>query len=183
LLLEESRRISLKLGAEGEPCLAEALNWLGLVVLFGDKDNDKAKSIFEHSLGLNQRWEEERGVALSTFHLGILESNLRHDDMALHLLEQSLTMFRKFGDLFFVARVSIFLGNLFLKQKKYVKARHFFEEHIRIDTELQFWDGIAEGWRDLGNLHHQQGDLEKAEEYYEQFRTVCREHGLIKNLP
>ncbi len=182
-LLEESQRISLKLGAQGEPSLAEALNWLGLVVLFGDEDRNKAKSIFEHSLGLNQNWENERGIALSTFHLGILESELNHDDMAFSLLEQSLGMFRKFGDLFFIARVSLFLGNLFLKQKNYDKARRFFEEHIRIDTELQFWDGIAEGWRDLGNLHRQQGGLEKAEEYYEQFRTVCREHGLIKNLP
>lgn len=181
--LEESRTISLNLGVEGELCLAETSNWLGLVVLFGDRDCIRAKSIFEHSLGLNQKWKDERGVALSTFHLGILESELNHDDIALSLLEQGLALFRQFGDLFFISRVSIFLGYLFLKQGNYEKARRFFEEHIRIDTQLQFWDGIAEGWRDLGNLHRQQGDLERAEEYYEQSRMVGREHGLIKTVP
>lgn len=178
-LLEESRAISLKLGVEGELCLAETLNWLGLVV----DDANTTRSILEEGLELNQKWENERGVALSTFHLGILENHLNHTDTALSLLEKSLVLFRQFGDLFFIARVFLFLGDLFLKQKNYDKARRFFEEHIRIDTELQFWDGIAEGWRDLGNLSRQQSDLEKAEEYYEQFRTVCREHGLIKNLP
>lgn len=178
-LLEESRAISLKLGVEGELCLAETLNWLGLVV----EDANTTRSILEEGLELNQKWGDERGVALSTFHLGILENDLNHADTALSLLEKSLALFRQFGDLFFTARVSLFLGYLFLKQGDFEKARVFFEEHLRIDTEIQFWDGIAEGWRDLGNLNRQQGDFEKAEEYYEQSRIVCREHGLIKNMP
>ncbi len=178
-LLDESRAISMELGAEGELCLAETLNWLGLVV----EDANSTRSILEHGLELNQKWGDERGVALSTFHLGILENHLNHADTALSLLEKSLALFHQFGDLFFISRVSLFLGYLFLKQGDFEKARTFFEEHLRIDTEIQFWDGIAEGLRDLGNLHHQQGDLETAEEYYEQSRIVCREHGLIKNLP
>ncbi len=178
-LLEESRAISLKLGVEGELCLAETLNWLGLVV----DDANTTRSILEEGLEINQKWGNERGVALSTFHLGILENDLNRADTALSLLEKSLALFRQFGDLFFISRVSIFLGYLFLKQGDYDKARYFFEEHLRIDTEIQFWDGIADGWRNLGNLHRQQGDLEKAEEYYEQGRVVCREHGLIKKMP
>ena len=178
-LLEESRAISSKLGVEGELCLAETLNWLGLVV----DDANTTRSILEEGLEINQKWGNERGVALSTFHLGILENDLNHADTALFLLEKSLALFRQFGDLFFISRVSLFLGYLFLKQENYDKALHFFEEHLRIDTEIQFWDGIAEGWRDIGNLHRQQGDIEKAEEYYEQGRVVCREHGLIKKTP
>ena len=178
-ILEESRAISLKLGVEGELCLAETLNWLGLVV----DDANTTRAILEEGLELNQKWENERGVALSTFHMGILENHLNHADTALSLLEKSLALFRQFGDLFFISRVSLFLGHLFLKQENYDKTRHFFEEHLRIDTEIQFWDGIAEGWRDLGDLHYQQGDLEKAELYYEQGRVVCREHGLIKKMP
>ncbi len=174
-LLEESRAISLKLGVEGELCLAETLNWLGLVL----DDTEETRSILEQGLELNQKWGDERGVALSTFHLGILESDLDHADAALSLLEKSLALFRQFGDLFFISRVSLFLGYLFLKQGDYEKTSRFFEDHLRLDMELQFWDGIADGWRDLGNLHRQQGNFEKAEEYYEQSRTVCREHGLI----
>ncbi len=178
-LLEESRAISLKLGVEGELCRAETLTWLGLVV----DDANTTRSILEEGLEINQKWGDERGVALSTFHLGILENDQNHADKALSLLEKSLALFRQFGDLFFISRVLIYLGYLFLKQGDYDKARYFFEEHLQIDTEIQFWDGIANGWRDLGNLHRQQGDIEKAEKYYEQGRVVCREHGLIKKTP
>ena len=106
-----------------------------------------------------------------------------NDEISRSLLEESLSLFKQFGDLFFISRVSIFLGYLFLKQDDFNKARFLFEEHLRIDQELRFWDGIAEGWRDLGNLHRQQGNEEQAEKFYEQSRIVCREHGLVKTVP
>lgn len=178
-LLEESKTISAKLGDDGEQILAEALNWLGLVVR-SDGDSKKAEPLFKRGLELYQKWENQSGVALSTFHLGVVESQLNHDDVALSLLEKSLSLFRQLGDLFFTARVSLFLGYLFLKQGNYDKARLFFEEHLRIDKELQFWDGIADGLRDLGNLYSYQGKYDQASQYYEESVTVCREHGLNK---
>jgi tetratricopeptide (TPR) repeat protein len=182
-LLTESLHIATNLGAEGELCLAEALNWKGLLTHLSDRKSLEAKSMFERSLALNQKWEDDQGVALSAFHLGIVESDLGNVDVALSLFDQSLSLFREFGDLFFISRVSIFLGYLFLHQKKFDQARQLFDDHLRLDTELQFWDGIAEGWRDLGNLHREQGDLERAEDYYEQSRAICREHGLNKTVP
>ena len=182
-LLEESQAITIMLGTEGECTLAETLNWLGLVVLFDNNDTNTAKSMFERSLELYQKWRDENGIALSILNLGIIESGLDHYDIALALLERSLRLFRQFGDLYFIARVSTFLGYLFLKMGNYEKARFFFQEHLRIDKELQYWDGIAEAWRDLGNLYRHQEKYEQASQCYEESVLICREHGLNKYDP
>jgi predicted ATPase len=180
-LLEESRDICLRLGEAGKPVLAETLNWLGLLEIGQNKE--AARPLLEQSLELNRQCGNEWGATLSTFHLGILESNSGRPDLARSLLEQSLAAFERFGDLFFISRVSIFLGYLFLDQENFETARQYFEQHRLLDAQLQFWDGIAEAWRDLGNLSRALGDLEQAEHYYEQGRAVCREHGLTKTIP
>lgn len=181
VLLEESRAKSAALGEAGKSALAEALNWLGL--LETGQNKEAARPLLEQSLELNRQCGDVWSAALSTFHLGILESNSGQPRLARSLLEQSLAAFERFGDLFFISRVSIFLGYLHLNLEEFDQARQYFERHIGLDTQLHFWDGIAEGWRDLGNLFRAQGDLERAEEYYEQGRAVCREHGLVKNIP
>jgi len=180
-LLEESCAIALEMGEPAELCLAEALNWLGLVIATNEKDFSKAHAIFERSLELNKKWKDERGIALSTFHLGICESFMENDATALSLLETSMSLFRQFGDLFFVARDSLFIGYIFLRQKNYAKSRELFEEHLRLDTQIQFWDGIADGWRNLAISYQQEGLFEQASQCIETCIEVCREHSLNKN--
>lgn len=177
-LLEKSQAILLNSGAAGERALAETLNWLGLSYLDVEGEVDHAKALLERGLELSRKWEDERGLALSTFHLGIVERELKHHDLARTLLEESLALFRQCGDLFFIARVSVNLGYLFLKQEIYDQAEYFFEQHLDIDRRLQFWTGIADGWFALGRLHRQTGEYEKATECHEECLFVCREHGL-----
>jgi tetratricopeptide (TPR) repeat protein len=182
-LLNESLTTASAAGEDGKQSRAEALNWLGLMHLFNTKELDTAKSFFENGYKIYQELGDPHGIALNTFHLGILESELGHYDKALHLLEKSLEMFRRFGDLFFMGRVSIYLGYLFQKQKEYEQALHYFEQHLRLDTDLQFWDGIANGWFHIGDIYREKGDFEQAETCYEQCRIICREHGLTKTIP
>ena len=182
LLFKESEAIAIQMRDQGERELANALNWFALHQIENDKDN--ARRVLEQSLELSTKHGDDWGIALSTFHLGILEGTLRHTDAALSLLEKSLAIFHRFGDLFFISRVSIFLGYLFMDRGQYDRARQLFEQHLHIDTQLHFWDGIASGWLNLGNLARQQGDNEQAKAYYEQARVVGREHSLaIRNLP
>jgi len=182
-LLLEGQELASQLGREGETCMAVVLNWLGLLATFQDEDYEKAHSLLTNGLTLYRKNDNDWGVALSTFHLGILDEKFGHIGDALTLLEKGLAMFQELGDLFFIARTSIFLGYLHLNQNNFDEAHHYFSEHLRIDTELQFWDGIAEGWRDHGILFQKKGEIQKAEEYFERGRTICREHGLIKQVP
>ncbi len=177
-LLEESRAISTAQGEEGKSALAEALNWLGLLEI--GQNPEAARPILEQSLERNRQCQDEWGVSLSTFHLGILESKSGRFELARALLEQSLAAFERLDDLFFISRVSIFLGHLFLDLKDYDQARRLFERHNQIDTQLRFWLGIADGWLSLGDLYRAQGDLKRAEECYAQGWAVCDEHGLAR---
>ena len=180
-ILSESRAISEKLGKEGEPGLADTLNWMGLVILFSHNDHLAAQSMFSQSLEINQNRGDERGVALSKFHLGILASMSENDEAALSLLEKSLIFFRQSGDRFFIARNCLFLGHTYMRKKIHPKALFFFEEQLRFDTEIHHWDGIAEGWRNLGFFYRQTGQYEQASQCYDACLMVCDEHGLQKN--
>jgi hypothetical protein len=93
-------------------------------------------------------------------------------------LEQGLAVFRQIGDLFFISRVSVFLGRLFLKQGDYENARWHFEEHLRIDEKLGFWMGVADGWFDLGDLLFTMGQAVPAGAHFEASIRVCEEHHL-----
>ena len=174
--LEKSQALSLKSGNAGELGLAETLNWWGLIYLFEKGYQEKAKAMLERGLAIYQKWRDERGIALNTFHLGIAERELDHTDLALSLLERSLSQFRQFGDLFFIARVSINLGYLFIKLGEYGQAQHLFEQHLEIDTRLSFWDGIADGWHNLSYLHRLKGEYEQASQFCEKSVLVCQEH-------
>ena len=53
---------------------------------------------------------------MSLFHLGIVEIERGNASLALARLEESRQLFRQMGDLFFTARVTVFLGQLYWKQ-------------------------------------------------------------------
>jgi tetratricopeptide (TPR) repeat protein len=154
------------------------------LLLFNDeRGGKKARVLFERGRSLYQKWNNPWGVALSSFHLGILESNLQHNDIALSLFEQSYEQFQSLGDIFFMGRVSLFLGYLHFDLDQQDRARRFFEEHLKLDSELKFWNGMAEALRDLGKWHRHQGDHDTANDYDERCRIICREHGLAPLVP
>ena len=165
-LLEESRAVWLTMGDQGEQGLAETLNWLGIVAHYGYRDTGAAESYIKHSRELFQKWDNPR-EALSIFHLGILESDRENFQDARTYLEQSLALFRQMGNIFFIARVSTYLGELFLKQGDFTTARQCFEQHLMLDRQLQFWNGIVDALNSLGVLSRQQGELKQAEAYFE----------------
>ena len=175
VLLEESCALASGLGAEGEQRLADALNWLGLLEL--DFDKEASRKYFTRSRELYAKWGNNLGIALSIFHLGILERQ-ENADASYSYFEQSLAMFRQFEDLFFISRVSNNFGYLYLQQRNFEKAHNLFEQSLSIDTGLQFWYGIADALHALGDLYFQQGNQEAADCYYQESRAMQHEHGL-----
>lgn len=175
VLLEESCALASGLGAEGEQRLADALNWLGLLEL--DFDQKASSKYFTRSRELYAKWGNNWGIALSTFHLGILERQ-GNADASYSYFEQSLAMFRQFEDLFFISRVSNNFGYLYLQQRNFENAQDLFEQSLSIDTGLQFWYGIADALHALGNLYFQQGNQEAADCYYQESRAIQHEHAL-----
>jgi tetratricopeptide (TPR) repeat protein len=131
-------------------------------------------------LELYQKIGDQFGVALSTFHLGIVQSHQHNLEMAVALFEQSIYQFRQFGDLFFIARVSNFLGQTYQKLDDLTRALFFYQQSLHFDTEVQFWNGIIEGWFDIGNLYLLQNDFEQASQCFEESVQASIEYSLIK---
>jgi predicted ATPase/transcriptional regulator with XRE-family HTH domain len=182
LLLMESQSLCISLKKEGEPILAEAWNWFGLLVLSSERDIDQARLLIQKGLELFQKWEIRAGVTLSMLNLGIVEIQAEHYDLALSLLEKSSSLARQSGDLIILARTSRYLGNLYLRQRNYENASVFFEEHLRIDTALKFWDGIGHAYGELGDLFRYQGDDDQAEQFYKESLRIHYEHGLEPDI-
>jgi tetratricopeptide (TPR) repeat protein len=177
--LEQGHALALKLGPAGERLLADNVNWIGLLTHFDERDDNKARDLFQQGLEIYRKWDDKRGQVLATFHLGIAESGLNHADTALSLYEHSLSLFRQLGDLFFIARVSEFLRYIFYKRGDYEKVRMYLDQHLEIDRKLRYWEGIADALHVLGDLHHQQGKLDEAERCEQESLSIRREHGLL----
>jgi len=178
-LLENSQSISRKIGEAGELTLAEALNWLGLVSLYGDNDCVKAREQIDEGLGLFQKWSNRWGIALARFHQGIVEKFRKQYDASVLLLKESLSEFKALEDAFFIARVCAFIGEAFHEKGDLKQARVFLEKRLEIDQDIEFWSGMIEGWYDLGKVHVSSGEYDLASSCYEQAVAVCAAHNLF----
>jgi tetratricopeptide (TPR) repeat protein len=119
-------------------------------------------------------------MALVMAHLGWMTGKRNDEALALSLSEQSLDLFRQLGDLWGIGRASQALGELFLNQGNYEKARFFFEQHLRIDEGLHFKEGTVVALCNLGDLYRYQHEYDQAEHYYEQSLLMCRDYDLMK---
>lgn len=179
-LLQKSESICRKIGETGELTLAETLNWLGLVSLYGDRDSVKAKQQIEEGLTLFQKWDNRWGNALSRFHLGIMEISNKQFKASIELLEESLAEFNDLGDLFFIARVSSYLGEAFFAKGDLDKAKISLKKCLSIDQAIKFWNGITDDWCDLGRLHLFSEQYNQAFHCCEEAMAVCITHNLFK---
>ena len=185
-ILEESQEIWLKLEDQGEQGLAEALNYLGLL-LMESKDGDP-QSFFEKSSQLYQKHGDQRGMAFAMlssgraiaglFSQGTSTTAWNGDDSALSLFEKSLSLFRQVGDLWGVGRACFFLGQLFNRQGKHHKARSFLDQYLMICETIGFRQGIAFALLALGDSYRHQGDYDQAAQFYEKSQAVSNEYDL-----
>lgn len=176
-VLEESRRICLKLGVDGEQYLADTLAVLGMVARSNEGDHRTAQSLFEQSLEVSRKLEDPRNMAFASFNLGYIAG--KHDDTsAMSWLEQSLDLYNQVGDLWGLARPSQRLGELLLAKGNFEQARIYFEQHLKLDENLHFRQGIVAALFNLGELYRHQNEFEQAEQFYEKGQALCYEYGL-----
>ena len=181
-VLEESIALCLRLGADSELVQAEALNRLGLLTRWRDRDISVSESYFNQSLMIYKNREETWGVAWNLFLLGGVAIGRAQNETALSLLQQSLELFQKLGDLWGIGRVSQFLGELCFRQEDYKKALFYFNQHLFNDEKIRFMDGVAVALSNLGELHRIEGKYIQAEQYYTKSLKIDRDYGMKADL-
>ncbi len=177
-LLEESRNIWSMLGEDGEPGLAECLNWLALEVSYSEGAMADARSLAEQSLGIHRKHNHPWGCAHSLLQIGDVESLINRSASARPFFEQSLDLFDQVRDRWGKSQVYQSLGRMHLDLGEYDQARSRFEEKMKLDQSLQYISGMIGGLRDLGSLHFVQGLDEQAQKYYEEILAMCHQHGM-----
>jgi predicted ATPase/DNA-binding XRE family transcriptional regulator len=182
LVLKESQEIWLKLGTEGEQGLAQALDILGEIVLYDDKDIKAAHSLFERSFNLYHKCGDEWGMAWLTYHFGVLAYAQNRYAEAEHHFMKSLAKFQELGDKSGAALVLSGLGEMARVTDDYERASKYWEQNLELFRELQArfplaWPYIGLGWVSLHT-----GDFKRASTLFEEGLILSNESGNDMNI-
>jgi predicted ATPase/DNA-binding XRE family transcriptional regulator len=182
LLLNESREVWQKLGVDGERGLAEALDFLGMVVRSSEQDGTKAQFFFEQSIELYRKCGDPWGLAEGLFHRGINEVTQHENTHALSCFEQSLALFKQLGDLWAIGRVSSQLGNLSMILGDFEKAHLILQQGLNNDRRLKFKQAMMDDLLILAALSRCRGDYDQAAIYSKESLTLGWESGLKRDM-
>lgn len=123
-------------------------------------DFDRVEKYCRQSLALFRKLEDQPGIALSLFLLGVVPLMKNDSVGARSLTEEALALFKKMGDKERIAWSLSTLGLLDVREGKYASAHAFFEESLLIHRELGDKRGIARTLLNLATLLYvSQGDL------------------------
>ncbi len=122
-------------------------------------DFDHVEKYCQQSLALFRELEDQPGIALSLFLLGVVPLMKNDSVGARSLTEEALALFRKMGDKERIAWSLSTLGLLDVREGKYASAHALYEESLLIHRELGDKRGIARTLLNLASLLYvSQGD-------------------------
>jgi predicted ATPase/DNA-binding XRE family transcriptional regulator len=173
--LNESRDIWLRLGDDGERGLAGVLSSLGYPALYGEKDFKKAQSLYEQSLKLLQKHEDEWELTWLTYLLGELAyARGQHAEAEKKYLE-SLAKFRELGDKNKEAYALSGLGEMARYQGNYEQARVFWKQNLEILQEVRASEDLAFPHLALAGISFRLGEYDEAKRLFIASLEICME--------
>ncbi len=157
---EQSLQISRKIGdVSGE---AVTLGNIGLVYDYLGHYR-KALGYFEQSLTIKRKIGDLSGEGVTLHNFGFAYKSLGQYQKALEYYEQSLNIRRKIGDIHGEGATLGNIGAIYNQMAKYDEALGSFQQVIDIYGKLGIsTDGPKD---DIGNLHLDRGELDKAEPF------------------
>ena len=181
-VLKESQEIWPQMGFEGEQGLAQALDILGEIVLYNDKDFKKAQSLFEHSFELYQKHGDEWGMAWLTYHFGGLAyAQNRYAEAERHFMK-SLAKFQELGDKSGAALVLSGLGEMARVTDDYERAGKYWGQNLKLFRKLRARFPLAWPYIGLGWVALYTGDFEKASTLFKESLILSNESGNDINI-
>src|SRR5689334_3818390 len=180
-LLEECRTIWSQWGKRGERGLADVVCVLGLNA-HNKGDLDRAESLYNESIVLAQRSNNQRALAASKVFLGIIEQQRENFTQSIVLYEQGMELAENAGDLLFISLACGNLSDLYLQQGNLENARPLLERELEISGKLQFRFGLAPAWVSMCELCRREGDYAQAEQWLNKSMSVSRDLGLKEQI-
>ncbi len=123
---------------------------------------EEAITYLEEALPLSQN--ETRGAEIQGG-LGWLRFRRGEIQAALEHLAISAEIYERLGDRRGQAQIDYYRGVIYSQQKEWQQAIACFDAHIQASLEMDFEEGLALVYLELGNLYRLQRSWEQAEEY------------------
>ena len=143
-------------------------------------DQTEALELADKGLALAQNFEDEEGIAISLLRKGRLIGR-KDPSQGTALLEESLAIFRRMGDPFFIGTahyyLSYHLGWTFLNSGDYAQATHWLKVSLVLAESLGSRLGAAITLSTMAQIERIQGDFEKSEELFRKGLEICQQYG------
>ena len=108
---------------------------------------------------------------------GVVARLRGNHERAADFYEESLTLFRQHGDIWFAAQSLSNLGLVFHEQQNAARARTMLEEALNLRRALGDRTGVARSLNDLGDLAFAEGDLDAANASFAEELAIVRDLG------
>lgn len=143
-------------------------------------DLDRALQLTDQGLSLARQLGDEEGIAISLLRKGRLIGR-KDPSLGTSLLEESLNIFRRLGDPFFIGTahyyLSYHLGWTFLNSGDFTQATQWLQESLALAEALGSDLGMAITYSTLGQLARIQGDFEHSLSLFAKGLAICRQYG------
>ncbi len=175
--VRESVAIWRELGPGHEQGLASALRLLA-TQLTSNWYTAEARALAAESLALFRASGDELGAADALWVRGW--SWRDHDDrLARELLEESLTLYEKYGDVASAIQSRVQLGHICLNAGDHAAAQAFYDRCLADATSEGNQRAICKAAESLASAHRMAGEIDAAIPYYRQGIDLARANGLF----
>jgi predicted ATPase/DNA-binding CsgD family transcriptional regulator len=161
---------------------AKALN-AAATLTFIQSNFERTEALSSESLVLYRELGDQRGIALSLYHLGNVAWVRSDIAKARSLLEEALALFKEVDDKEYAAYSFFSLGLLANSQGQYARACALYEEGLALFREIQHKRGIAHTLSQLAQaLFVSQGDQARVRSLLDECLALSREIGFKEGI-
>ncbi|MGM0549651.1 MAG: tetratricopeptide repeat protein [Bacteroidota bacterium] len=135
-------------------------------------DIDQAINYSQQVLSINQRNNNQYGVA-NTYHtLGKIYYQQEEYDTALNYFERSLEIKEMLNDILYLPVIYRYLGDISFQKANTLQAEAYFKLSLKHAKEQNLKQDIEEAYRELARLYEQRGNKAKAYDYFVQYSQL-----------
>jgi predicted ATPase/DNA-binding SARP family transcriptional activator len=147
----------------------------GFAISLGDYE--KAGNLFDESLSLFRRLEDEGEIAFCLYHLGDMTRMMGDYDEAKRLLKESIVVCKRIGERRKLARALNMMGIVTATQGGYSNASQLFQASIDRLKEIDDLWGIAKALNNLGIITYYYEQYSEANFLYQESLQINQEIG------
>lgn len=148
----------------------------------GSQEPEQELAYFEHGLALRRTADDQRGIAESLFHVGLVYGVIRHDHVrALPYFEESYRLAQAIGDSVMASYSVRHIGFAHHAAGEGVAARAAMAESLQLREKAGFLPGIAMSLHTMAYAEAEYGDKKQAIPYLERAKGIFEALGVTKH--